>query len=333
MGCPNGTERDDEAAAGTRTLRGARFGVAVFVATALAGCSVRQLATNKLGDALAAPGTVWSGDPDPQLVGDALPFALKMHETLLAESPRHAALLVATCRGFTSYAAGWVEPEAERLEAADFEAARAVRERALQLYLRARGYCLRALELRFPGVGEALRVLPESALAAARTSDVELLYWSGAAWGSAVSLGLERPELVADLPAVRALFARALALDAAFDRGAIHEAMISIESVSELLGGSLERARGHYERAVELSAGRRASPHVTYARSALVGAQDRRGFRVTLERALAVDADASEADRLANRLAQQRARRLLARIDDLFFEDEAADDSPSDEAN
>jgi predicted anti-sigma-YlaC factor YlaD len=310
--------------------------VAVAFAATLTGCSVRRLATDKLGDALAAPGTVWSGDSDPQLVGDALPFALKMHETLLAESPDHEALLIATCRGFTSYAAGWVEPEAERLEATDFEAARLVRERALRLYLRARGYCLRALERRLPGAAEALRAAPESAsttaLAAARASDVELLYWSGAAWGSAVSLGLERPELVADLPAVRALFARALALDAEYDRGAIHEAMISIESVSELLGGSAEKARGHYERAVELSAGRRASPHVTYARSALVGAQDRRGFRIALERALAVDPDASEADRLANRLAQERARRLLARADELFFGPEA-DPEADDEAD
>ena len=89
-----------------------------------------------------------------------------------------------------------------------------------------------------------------------------------------------------------------------------------------MLGGSPERARRHFERAVELSQGRRASPYVGYARGVLVAQQDRRGFRQTLERALAVDVAAAPADRLANLLAQERARRLLARADELFFEEE-----------
>jgi predicted anti-sigma-YlaC factor YlaD len=281
---------------------------------------VRKLAVEKVADALAAPGTVWSGDDDPILVGEALPFALKTQESLLAESPGHVPLLVATCRGFVSYAAGWVEPEAERLESVDFAAARQAQDRALRLHLRARGYCLRALEAKLPGTTSALETGREDALARATLGEVELLYWTGAAWGSAIALGLDRPELVADVPAVRALFGRALALDPDFDRGAVHEAMISIESMSELLGGSPARARLHFERAIALSLGQRASPYVTWARGVPVAAQDRKEFRAALEQALAVDPDLSEAARLANRLAQERARRLLALLDELFFE-------------
>jgi predicted anti-sigma-YlaC factor YlaD len=99
--------------------------------------------------------------------------------------------------------------------------------------------------------------------------------------------------------------------------------MIPLESVSELLGGSPARARDHYRLAVELSRGERASPHVTFARSVAVAAQDRRGFRVALDLALAVDLEAAPAERLANRLAQERARLLLARADELFFEEES----------
>lgn len=291
-------------------------------ASLAAACSPRTLAVRSIGNALAEPGTVWTGDDDPQLVGEALPFALKTYESLLAEAPEHSGLLVAACRGFAGYAAGWVETEAERLESDDFGAARAERERALRLHLRGRDYCLRELERRLPGATASLRSRPEVALTRARAADVELLYWTAASWGSAVSLGLDRPELVADLPAVRAIFERALALDPDYDRGALHEAMIAVEAVSELLGGSPERAREHYRRAIELSAGERASPHVTFAGTVLVGAQDRRGFVAALERALAVDVDAAPADRLVNRIAQQRARLLLARADELFFEEE-----------
>lgn len=305
----------------TRTAIARRL-LTVVVASLVAGCSPRALAVRSLGNALAEPGTVWTDDDDPELVGAALPFALKTYETLIAEAPEHAGLLIAACRGFAGYAAGWVEADAERLESEEFSLARAERERALRLHLRALGYCLRELEQRLPGAAADLRARPETALSGARASDVELLYWTGAAWGSAVSLALDRPEIVADLPAVRAIFERALALDPGFDRGALHEAMISVDAVSELLGGSPERARDHYRRAVELSAGERASPHVTYARTVLIGEQDRGGFVAALERALAVDLDAAPADRLANRLAQERARRLLARAGELFFEEE-----------
>lgn len=307
-----------------RRRRRAFAAVACLLAVAVAstGCSLRQAAARQVAGALAAGGSTWSADDDPALVGDALPFALKTYESLLAELPDDRPLLVATCRGFASYAAGWVEADAERLEPADYAAAQAAKRRALGLHLRARDYCLRALELRRPGVGDSLRRTPEEALGWAAASDVEALYWTAATWGSAISLGLDRPELVADLPAVRALFRRALALDPDWDRGTLHEAMIAIESLSELLGGSPERARAHFERAVELSGGRRVGPYVAYARGVLIPAQDRAAFRATLERALAIDPAASPPDRLANLLAQERARRLLARGDEFFFEEE-----------
>jgi len=305
-----------------RSRRVAAAACSLLVAATLSGCSLRRLAVRQLGGALAASGTTWSADDDPALVGAALPFALKTHESLLAELPGDGPLLVATCRGFASYAAGWVEADAERLEPLDFVAAQAAKRRALGLHLRARDYCLRALELRRSGVGVALRREPATALAWAAPADVEALYWTAAAWGSALGLGLDRPELVADLPAVRALLGRALELDPDWDRGAVHEAMIAVESLPELLGGSPERAAAHLERAVALSAGRRAGPYVAYARGVLIPAQERAAFRATLERALAVDVDASPPDRLANLLAQERARRLLERADELFFEEE-----------
>src|SRR5712675_2100495 len=53
------------------------------------GCSIRRWAAGKLGDALASGGTTYANDDDPELVGDALPFALKTIEGLLESTPRH----------------------------------------------------------------------------------------------------------------------------------------------------------------------------------------------------------------------------------------------------
>ncbi len=92
-----------------------------------------------------------------------------------------------------------------------------------------------------------------------------------------------------------------------------------------MLGGSEARARERYARAVELAGGRRASPHVTWARSYAVGRQDRAAFAAAIAAALAIDPDASPPDRLANLLAQRRARSLAARADELFFAEEGSE--------
>src|SRR5438067_2454096 len=64
------------------------------------GCSIKRIAVNKLGNALASGGSTFESDDDPDLVGASLPFALKLMESLLAESPRHTGLLLATVSGF-----------------------------------------------------------------------------------------------------------------------------------------------------------------------------------------------------------------------------------------
>ncbi len=293
--------------------------IAVALVLLASGCSLRRFAADRIGAALAAGGASWGEDDDPELIAEALPFALKSLEGLIAESPDNPRLLLAACRGFVTYSSGFVQPRAEALPPEEFDASREISRRALRLDLRALGYCRRALERRLPGAPAALSRSPGSALAGAGPADVGLLYWTGAAWGSAISLGTDRPELVADLPAVRALFDRALALDPGFERGAIEEALIPLDALPAALGGSPERARGDRDRAIELADGKRAGPWVAWAASAAVAAQDRDGFRAALERALAVDPDASAPDRLANRIAQDRARTLLARIDDLFY--------------
>ncbi len=305
-------------------------GLAGLAAVALvsAGCSVRGLAINALAKSLAASGDVFASDGDSELVRQATPFALKTTEALLAERPEHPGLLLAACKGFVQFAYAFVQVDAEMLRDDDYEASEAGLERALRLYLRGRDYCLRALDLESPGVRRRLEIEPEGALAGLGREETALLYWSGAAWGAAISVGKDRPEITVDLPAVRALVGRTLELEEGFDRGSAHEVMMALEALPRTMGGSPERAREHFERAVELSGGVRASPFVGFAESVSVPAQDRREFEELLERALAVDPDARPSERLANLIAQKRARFLLGRVDHLFLSDGLEPEAP-----
>ena len=197
----------------------------------------------------------------------------------------------------------------------------ALRLRARKLYLRARDYGLRGLEVDHPGFATTLRQDAASAVKGARPEDVPLLYWTAASWGSVISLSKDDPDLLADLPLVEALIRRALDLEEGYDYGALHEFLITFQgSRSDTMGGSAEEARKHFDRAMELSGGHRASPLLALAESVSVRNQDRAEFESLLKRALAVDPDAKPEWRLANLVMQRRARWLLGRTDLIFAE-------------
>ena len=58
-------------------------GLVICVVLASGGCSIKTLAVNALGDALAEGASVYASDEDPELVRESLPFNLKTLETLL----------------------------------------------------------------------------------------------------------------------------------------------------------------------------------------------------------------------------------------------------------
>jgi predicted anti-sigma-YlaC factor YlaD len=95
---------------------------------------------------------------------------------------------------------------------------------------------------------------------------------------------------------------------------------VSWEAGRSSIGGSVERAREHYDAALACAGGRRAFPYLTFAESVSVAKQDKEQFRQLMEKALAVDVSRPDDQRLANLLAQKRARWQLGRLDELFIE-------------
>ena len=283
------------------------------------GCSLRTMAVNAIVPTLANP-AVYQSEEDPELVRDALPFLLMTIESILDTSPQQNQALVFACTGFTLYANAFIQPDADQAEWDDYGLALRLRDRTWRLYVRARNYCLRSLELKYPGITEGLRQDPQVAVAVTDVEDVEVLFLLSAAWGLAISNALDQPALVADLGTVRELLARALELDEDYDRGSIHSALITIEALPEFLGGSPERAREHFNRAVDLSDGLDAAPYVAFAAGVSMPAENRVEFQQLLEQALAIDPNQDTSMRLLNLVNQARARMLLDHIDDLFFD-------------
>ncbi len=264
--------------------------------------------------------TAYARDDDPELIWAAAPFALKTIDGFLLRNPRDTKLLLAATIGYTQYAYGGLVQDADLIEKTDYDRAVHLRRRACRLLIRARDYGIRGAATVLPGFEDKLRSDPAAALSAAEKKDVPLLFWTACAWGAAISLGKDDPELMADLFIVEAIMKRVMELDEEFDLGSPHDFMISLEGARNGNGGTYESAEKHYRRALEISGGRRASVHVTFAEAVLLPKQKRAEFVAELEAALKIPVEATPDQRLANIIAQRRARWLMDKVDELFLE-------------
>src|SRR5713101_6999176 len=205
----------------------ARILLLAFCLLNVTSCSVKRFAINKIGDSLANSGSTFAADNDPELVGQALPFSLKLIEGLLAESPNNRGLLFGASSGYTKYSYVYIQLPGEQLEAEDLPKSHVENERARNLYLRARDYGLRGLETKHRGFSSFLRENPKAAVQVAKAADVPLLYWTAVSWGAAIAVSKDHPEIVADQPQVEALIDRAYQLNPDFQHGAIDQFLIS----------------------------------------------------------------------------------------------------------
>ncbi|HET7218374.1 MAG TPA: TRAP transporter TatT component family protein [Vicinamibacterales bacterium] len=282
------------------------------------GCSPKRIGMSRMADALAATATTYRWDNDIELVRAAAPSTLKLVEMMLDQAPDHAGLLATACSGFTQYAYGFLQLDSEIAEVSAPATAVELKSRAARMYERARGYCLREIETRHRGFRTELAKDGKVALARVKAVDVPALFWLGVSWGGELAVAQNQLMRLPELVTVRLVLNRALELDESWERGAIHEALIAFDGMPALLGGSVERATRHFERAVALSEGQSAFAYVTMASSVSVPARDRAGFERHLKAALAIDVNREPTVRLANLLAQKRARFLMSRTPALF---------------
>ena len=301
---------------------------AILVASffGLYSCSFNRLAMNKVANALTAPGggTVFTGDNDPELVGDALPFAIKMYESLMVSVPRHSGLRLQTGSLYVMYANAFLQTPAVMLGEAEFQKQEFTYGRAKNLYLRGRDILLADLDRRHPGFRKALNDRKyRQALASMRKEDVPFLYWAGAGWLGAFAINPFDMKIGVAVPQAAAMMDRVLELDEGYGQGAIHDFyVLYYGSLPDYMGGSPQKARDHFEKAIRLALGKAASPYLSLATTVSVKEQNLEEFRRLLGKALEVDPEADPENRLATILNQRKARWLLEHAEDYFVDAE-----------
>jgi predicted anti-sigma-YlaC factor YlaD len=302
----------------------------IFLVGMLAGLSscttIGQLTAQMTADALTGVGksTVFTGDEDPELVGDSLPMLLKVHEVLLEQLPTHEGLNLQTGSLTVMYANAFVQGPAELLGADQGTEKKTALERARKLYLRADRVLSAALERKFPGLKASFGTgTSDVVLKKAQKADVPFLYWDAAAILSAFAQSPLDIGLSVRVKEAKALVDRAYALDPDWGNGTLDELYIAFYgSMPPSLGGDKALAKEHFDAAVKKEQGKGAGPYVAYATAVSLPDQDYPGFRRLVDQALAVNLDDAPELRLVNTLAQRKAAWLVAHKDDLFLDTE-----------
>ena len=266
-------------------------------------CSINKMAMKAVANALTGEGSsdVFTGDSDPQLVGDAIPFAIKLYETLLDANPDHQGLLLTTGSLFVMYANAFIHGPADMLPTGEWQKKEADLMRAKQLYLRGYENLYNALDLKYRGFSQASANdgTLQAILQKTKKDDVGLLYWAVAGGLAAYSIDVLDFSLSSHIPEWNAMIHRAYELNPDFNGAALDEFLILFyASLPELMGGNKEQAKYHFRRAMEKTGGNSTSAYISYAQSISVPAQDYDTFKDCLEKALAIDPNADISTRL-----------------------------------
>jgi TRAP transporter T-component len=272
----------------------------VIAAAALSGCVVRLIGA-KAGETLSA---AILDQSDPELVGSGMPAYLLILDGLISQHSENPALLSAGAQLFALYGSRFATPE-----------------HAVTLTDKARRYGQKSLCLVHEPACRWRNIDYDRLVAELKGVDLKSigpLYSYAVGWLANLQATSSDWTAVGELPWVQAVLERTLELDETYEHGAVHGYLGILDSLRPpALGGKPERARRHFERAIELSQGRDLSIKVEYARryARLVFDQELHDRLLTEVLNAPVEAPGFT---LFNVLAKQEAQKLLATSKEYF---------------
>lgn len=281
------------------------WGLAALLCTShwfLSGCSVATTAAAGISDSLSV---AIVNQPDPKLVGDALPAYLLLIDGFVLTEPDNASILGAAAQLYTLYGTTLVTDEARA--AAITERAREYGDRALcATVFRA----CNLSELNFDDYVAAVDTI--------KPSSAEALYSYCVGNLSFIQTHTDDWKALADLPKLENALEHLLSIGAAQRAGSVNMYLGILNTLRpEGLGGQPELGRAYFEEAIKLTDGRDLAVKVEFAKGYARLLYNRELHDQLLNDVLAADVQ-EPGYTFFNRLAQDQAAKLLAAADDYF---------------
>ena len=280
-----------------------RTTIGILIILMLTSCaSLMNAATSRMADNLTL---AILNQTDLETVRAATPAYLLMIDGLIEGSPDNTELLLAGTRLYSSYTSAFIDDE----------------DRAKRLADKSLSYASTALCNEIPNLCDATTSRPDdflTNLSSTDAGDVPVLYGFATAWAGWIQVNKSDWNALAGLPKLTALLEHCIALDEQFDYGGAHIYLgVLSTQLPPALGGKPEEGREHFERAIEISAGKNLMIKVLMA-----GNYARMVFNQELHDQLlqSVLSDPAEFPGLTliNNLAKQQASILLAESSDFF---------------
>jgi hypothetical protein len=269
----------------------------------LTGCaSLMNSATSRMADNLTL---AILNQTDLETVRTGTPAYLLMIDGLIAGSPDNTELLLAGSKLYASYSSAFIDDQI----------------RARRLADKSLTYATAALCSEIVDLCDRLDTRPKEfhqAVIGTNADKLPVLYGFATAWASWIQANSSDWDALADLPKLSILFEHCLNLDETFDLGGIHIYLGVLETqLPPSLGGKPEKGRVHFERAIEISAGKNLMVKVLMAENYARMIFDRQLHDRLLHTVLSEPSEYSGLT-LINTLAKKQARILLAESEEFF---------------
>jgi TRAP transporter T-component len=236
---------------------------------------------------------------DIDLVCEGAPAYLLMLDSMLVSSPENTDLLLTATQSFSAYATA-------------LEECGGTDQRIDAMANKAQHYGKKLLRTLLPidskGNGPEL----DQDLAKLQADDVPEIFWGASGWLTWILRQKGSPEAIADSVLIEKIMARLLELDESFQGGSIHLFFGAYHTAKpEMFGGKPELSANHFDKALAISKRRFLLTHTTYAATLARMTMDQELHDRLLQEVLAFPLDSAPEFGLSNRIAVNRAKRLL----------------------
>ena len=260
-------------------------------------------------------------DKAPELVSGIYERSVIKIQKKISISPEDVLLLQNGVETLTTYAYGFLLEKSDRLILENYTEGKNLEKLAHDYFAEAIKYGDLALKIKYNNYPDWISHNSNNTSIKFKRSDFDLLYWTAAAYGGAISTSGGNPKWIIDLPRVGKLLNEIVNTDSSWGKGSALVALISFNMNNPIISQfeAEKQSKTLFLKAVKASSGNDMGPYVTYAESVSKSLQNRQEFIELLETALQIKVNSDKDLSLTNTISKNRAKWLLSNIDEFFY--------------
>jgi len=287
----------------------------------LAACTPKQIASDITAQIMVGGAPSFEMEPDIEIAETSGLTMIKMVESFHFDNPKNKNYLLLLSRSYANYAFGFLEWNMLRFKEVNEAKYAKNEQRAKRFYKKGKEFGLKVLTRNGgfeKGLTKDLDTFNKGLRGMGRGYK-RALFWTAFNWGSLTNLSKDSPLAIAEFPKAEAMMRRVLEIDPNFFYAGPHLFFgVSYGSRPAMFGGNKAKSQEHFEAALKAYKRKFLMTLVLYAQTYAIQFQDRPLFESLLNEVLSTNPDVLPAQRLANELAQLRARWLLNHADMYF---------------